>query len=116
MIDEPVPTMPDSVPAISPTVRTKRKPNGLQLQDRRDAENKTGGTPKTRPAGRRTEERRDGENRNGEATTQAADGRLLVNAQYRGKQESPRTKALILKIRGVSKLSRIQRNRATPRG
>jgi hypothetical protein len=27
MIDEPVPTMPEIVPAISPTMRTKRKPN-----------------------------------------------------------------------------------------
>ena len=92
----------------------KTSPAGRRKQDRRDAENKTGGTPKRRPKGRRTEDRRDAENRNCEATTQAADGRLLVNAQYRGKQESPRTKALILKIRGVSKSSRIQRNRATP--
>src|SRR5215471_16767376 len=65
MIDEPVPTMPDSVPAISPTVRTKRKPNGLQLQDRRDAENKTGGTPKTRPAARRNEDQRNAEQKIG---------------------------------------------------
>ena len=27
MIDEPVPTMPEMVPAIRPTVRTKRKSN-----------------------------------------------------------------------------------------
>jgi hypothetical protein len=28
MIEEPVPTMPESVPAIRPTVRTNRKPKG----------------------------------------------------------------------------------------
>jgi hypothetical protein len=27
MIDEPVPTMPEMVPASRPTMRTKRKPN-----------------------------------------------------------------------------------------
>jgi hypothetical protein len=33
MIDEPVPTMPASVPAIRPTVRTKSKPNGTHLRE-----------------------------------------------------------------------------------
>src|SRR4051812_44583238 len=33
MIDEPVPTMPEMVPAISPTMRTKRKPKKPDLRD-----------------------------------------------------------------------------------
>jgi hypothetical protein len=35
MIDEPVPTMPEMVPAISPTARTKRKPTMRCLLDSR---------------------------------------------------------------------------------
>jgi hypothetical protein len=35
MIEEPVPTMPEIVPATSPTARTKRKLNGLCSCQRR---------------------------------------------------------------------------------
>src|SRR5690242_8656309 len=48
MIDEPVPTIPEMVPAISPTTRTNRKPKfspELQLCDAhlsRDAQTKSG--------------------------------------------------------------------------
>lgn len=33
MIDEPVPTMPEMVPAISPTARTKMKFKGWEPRD-----------------------------------------------------------------------------------
>src|SRR4051812_38122484 len=33
MIEEPVPTMPLMVPAMSPTMRTKRKPKACDLRD-----------------------------------------------------------------------------------
>jgi hypothetical protein len=35
MIDEPVPTMPEMVPATSPTKRTKRKLKGVVSVNRR---------------------------------------------------------------------------------
>ena len=33
MIDEPVPTMPEMVPASRPTMRTKKKPNTAVFRD-----------------------------------------------------------------------------------
>src|ERR1700748_1340441 len=48
MIDEPVPTMPESVPAIRPTVRTNRKPKDCDSQDGGDVWTVRDGNPRTK--------------------------------------------------------------------